>query len=185
MLELMDERGEAEDGFAILIGLIFLLPIIIVGWLLIEYHEEIGHLIKELLKLVWKAHMWAGRALLYLVRDLVLQEMWPDDASRTAMRVAVAMWLLVVPALVALLGIVSLVFLPSVGIILYSYYKQFFTGPVPHYRWVQFMKEYHLMIAELRLAWLVKSTESRLWAASQFKRVEQAMSLEPDGRNER
>ena len=121
-----------------------------------------------ILKNFWDVHRSAAALVLYIVRDIPIVHLWPDDASKRAVRVAIVTWLLF-PLFMAfgLLWVIAtpwdLILLSSLATIVYGYYLDCFTRPVQHKRWPRFMVHYKLVQVEGKLTWLSWITRLKVW----------------------
>lgn len=157
------ESGEGDEGLAILLVLFPLAIMALIIYLVIDNFDEIIEALKAIAVAVWKAHLWVGRAILFLVRDVILRHFCPDTASRQAIRLALILWFFVVPVVIGFCGFLTVVLILPTIAVLYGYYEELLDGPYPHYRWAQFMREYYLVFAELRLGVVRQRANVRRW----------------------
>lgn len=175
-------------GGLIVVGLLFaILPIVIVLlllWFIFENQEEIGAALAEIGKGIWKAHKYAGYALLWLARDLPVLLLATDEWGSRGVRAAIIFWLVILPPLLfiglwfAVAGLfaeqtlVLVLTAPSMAAIAYGYYTGYFERPVRHHRWPRFMAAFYLMRAEGQLTFIEWSMRARLWMLQKQQMVQ-------------
>jgi hypothetical protein len=185
--------GDSDDGaeaIFLLVAILVALPILLMIWLLVEYHEEISAAATKVARGIWKAHLAMGALVVWLVRDVPVAQFWNDDYGGRAERCAIVCWLVPVPIMLAvsipaivfffgalLLGMLSgawagstafgllmaLSSLPSTAAVIYGYFQEYHHGPLRHHRLIRFVRQYFEMRAELQLFWHRSITQLRIW----------------------
>ena len=168
-------EGCGALGCLVILGILIfamiriVLPIaLIVGavYLLVKYEEQISNFLEEMAEVsweimrqlaigVWEVHKALGVGLLMAIRDFPVRALALERVSDRAVRLAVALWLVFLPALMfgVALHYGSLWVLPSLLLIFSAYYRSYFTDPLDP-RLVRFAQEPWLIGGKLGITFL-------------------------------
>lgn len=133
-----------------------------------------------ILFLLWKAAEMSGTLSVRLVRDLPLLFLRSERWDSRTVRLALVFWLVLFPVLAFVLMILrvhhltgwigTLVLLPFLARVIFSYYHEILKGLIKQRRWPRFVMEYYLILAEARMDWIYQSTQARFWLIQKIKR---------------